>query len=204
MEIHSHCKPELDATRIPTELEVAWAAGVYEGEGSCCEMRKGSGSFMASIAQKDPELLYRLRDLFGGSIAYYKAGKAGRFNVYRWSICGDRGRVFLMAIYPFLTSRRKAQIDKTSAGRILDSMNEIPVAQSNPSLVVAILKEKADAKTKEYRERAKRERKAYLGAHYRSKSNDPAWMEKRRQNTRDWRLKRKEKLNGEDNVVSIA
>ena len=60
----------MDAVKRPTAIEVAWAAGIYEGEGSCVTNHSGSGyeSFVASVNQKDPEILYRMRDLFGGTI----------------------------------------------------------------------------------------------------------------------------------------
>ena len=52
-------KPGLDATKAPTALDVAWAAGIYEGEGSCVAGGTKGKSFSVTVTQKDPELLYR-------------------------------------------------------------------------------------------------------------------------------------------------
>jgi hypothetical protein len=99
-------KPELDATKVPTALDIAWSAGIYEGEGTCRLCGHTKRGFMVSVAQKDPELLYRLRDWFGGSIR--GVSKSGCHN---WEICGDRARIFVALIYAVLTSRRKIQAD---------------------------------------------------------------------------------------------
>ena len=63
------------ATERPTMLDIAWAAGIFEGEGSCSPMRiyntKRQKSWIvarAEVAQKDPWLCHRLRALFGGSV----------------------------------------------------------------------------------------------------------------------------------------
>lgn len=64
---------------------------------------------MIQVVQKDPEILYRLRDWFGGSIR--PQGKNGDCSV--WAVCGDRGRVFIALCYPYLSNRRRAQVDAT-------------------------------------------------------------------------------------------
>lgn len=102
-------KPELDATKVPTEIDIAWAAGIYEGEGTCRLVGKTKRGFMASVVQKDPELLYRLRDWFGGSVR----DNGAKAKVKIWDCCGDRARIFIALIYRFMTARRRAQIDAT-------------------------------------------------------------------------------------------
>jgi hypothetical protein len=105
---------ELDATKFPAELDIAWSAGIYEGEGHC--RRRKSQSGMASVVQKDPEILYRLRDWFGGSIRLASAKTVPQDRwCYAWNICGDRCRAFLAVIYPYLSARRKAQVDAIEA-----------------------------------------------------------------------------------------
>jgi hypothetical protein len=113
--------PKLNATRIPTESEIAWAAGVYEGEGTCFakvgkRTQKGrtykSVTDYLSVTQKDPEILYRMRDLFGGSIYEYQNHMG---SVHRWTIHGQRTRNFVQLIYPWLSERRKQQIEAVNA-----------------------------------------------------------------------------------------
>src|ERR1700733_5848744 len=97
-----------DATKKPTAIDVAWAAGIYEGEGCCVKAGKNKQAFSVMVSQKDPELLYRLKEWFGGRVTLYKNGvgkKDSNFQVYHWLVCGDRGRVFLACIFPFMTAR---------------------------------------------------------------------------------------------------
>ncbi|HTF68231.1 MAG TPA: hypothetical protein VK638_36700 [Edaphobacter sp.] len=107
--IGSQRRPELAATKAPSAIDIAWSAGIYEGEGTCRNTCKTKTGFMLSVVQKDPELLYRLRDWFGGSVRLMGSG------VYTWDACGDRARVFMGVTYPFFTARRKAQVDATGA-----------------------------------------------------------------------------------------
>ena len=88
----------MDAVRRPTAIEVAWAAGIYEGEGSCVANHnsKGYESFVVSVNQNDPELLYRMREMFGGSIILCNRKFNGKPRpIYHWKICGDRARTFI-------------------------------------------------------------------------------------------------------------
>jgi hypothetical protein len=113
--------PRINATKQPSALDIAWAAGIYEGEGTCCmkpttrnikgRIYKGQSDYL-SVTQRDQEILYRLRDFFGGSVyEYMVAGNP----CSRWTIHGQRARNFAEAIYPWLSARRKAQIDKVHA-----------------------------------------------------------------------------------------
>jgi len=104
-------KPELAPTKTPTAIDIAWAAGIYEGEGTCRLCGKTKRGFMAAVVQKDPELLYRLRDWFGGNVR----GNGAEYTAYTWDVCGDYGRIFAALIYGFMTARRKSQIDGTGA-----------------------------------------------------------------------------------------
>jgi hypothetical protein len=102
--------------RAVTNLEVAWAAGIFEGEGSCNPVPpRGKYTVprqMVGVSQKDPWLLERLKDMFGGHI-YLKSDRRNPSPLYRWQIDGPRGRGFLLTIYPFLSPRRKEQIMRT-------------------------------------------------------------------------------------------
>ena len=91
-------------TAEPTEKDVIFFAGFYEGEGSACGHDRGGT--IVQVPQKDPEVLYRARSLWGGSIRHNNR------DVHVWVITGDRARIFLQAIYPLLSTRRKAQIEK--------------------------------------------------------------------------------------------
>lgn len=114
----------LDAIRVPGEPEIAFFAGFFEGEGSATPSRKYE-SLSVKVNQKDPEMLYRMRELWGGSVKFwvtrnkkasptFEGYESWRNPIYQWTITGDRARLFLRQIYPFLSSRRKAQVDRCS------------------------------------------------------------------------------------------
>ena len=104
----------LAATLSPTALDIAWAAGVFEGEG-CAQRRKDAlNGLSVVICQKEPWILHRLRDRFGGSLRFNCpnsgiAPRTGSKRICRWVITGTRARGFLMTIYRFLSPHKQAQ-----------------------------------------------------------------------------------------------
>jgi hypothetical protein len=81
-----------------TIREIAWAAGVYEGEGSF------SGDRVV-IVQKDSWILYRLIKIFKfGSVRLHGD------NCQKWCVSGEDARQFLLTIFTELSPRRKAEI----------------------------------------------------------------------------------------------
>lgn len=112
-------RPDLLPTAKPTMMDIAWAAGVYEGEGTCQTQPYQRGSARQTfvrVSQKDSWLCHRLRTLFGGSCKTYTQ-KAGSLNdpelrreYWRWDIYGSRALGFLQTIYAFQSPRRQGQI----------------------------------------------------------------------------------------------
>jgi hypothetical protein len=76
--------------------DIAWAAGVFEGEGSI-------NRHNLRVAQKDHWLLVKLQALFGGSV-YPRAACS------EWHLSGSRARGFALTIFSFMSPRRKAQL----------------------------------------------------------------------------------------------
>ena len=180
----------LDATFEPDDLDIAWAAGIYEGEGSCVIGGHGGGSFAVAVAQKDPELLYRIRGMFGGSIRYYKI-ECGRYEIYKWVVCGNRARVFLFLIYPYLTARRQEQIKATHAMKFIDFSGEASLPARGTSQRLAFARDRLRTWIVTHRRRAFESRNEYLRNHYLTKKQDPVWMEARRSKQRARREKEK-------------
>jgi hypothetical protein len=184
-------KDGLEPVRKPTELEIAWAAGIYEGEGSCNTTAKRSNTFSVQVTQKDPELLYKMRDLFGGSVKEYNNGG---FMIHHWRTSGNKGRVFLACIYPFLTARRKAQIDATGARTFLDDVSDLIAVerQSAECAIYRSLWDRIEQKEVESRKLAKEFKTKRMTEHYAQNSSNPEFMEKRRQWTAAWRARKKQ------------
>jgi hypothetical protein len=90
--------------RDPCAAELHWAAGVYEGEGSCSA---SGATTTVQVEQKDDWLLHRLRTLFGGSVR--PVHRPNRV-ISQWVITGARARGFLMTIYGLLSPRRQRQV----------------------------------------------------------------------------------------------
>ena len=98
-------------SEVPTPHDIIWAAGFFEGDGSCKPYR--NGSTYLTITQKDTWVLEKLRRLFGGSIGPHHIDKARpELNNSHWQLCGARARGFLMSVYELMSPRRQAQIQK--------------------------------------------------------------------------------------------
>ncbi len=97
-------KPANAPTEKPTSHDIAWAAGIYEGEGHIeydrCEAVR--------IGQNGPWLPERLRALFGGRVS----ARPSRSNFYIWISSGARARGFIMSVYGLLSPRRQLQARK--------------------------------------------------------------------------------------------
>lgn len=89
------------STLHPTSLDIAWAAGIYEGEGS-------AGYSGISVSQSDRWILDRFQTLFGGKVSYEQS-----IEMHFWRASGARARGFLMTIYRFLSPWRQAKAADT-------------------------------------------------------------------------------------------
>lgn len=89
-------------------IDIKYAAGFFDGEG-CVGIYPREGRhnthhrLRTSVAQKNPAILYRLEERWGG----YLTGGQGTSQVcYRWNL-GPRGsEIFLREIEPYLTQKR--------------------------------------------------------------------------------------------------
>jgi len=161
-------KPEMAPTKVPTALDIAWAAGVYEGEGSCRLCGKTKRGFMSATVQKDPEILYRLRDWFGGRVNVRDRGTD--FSQYVWDVCGDHGRIFMALIYEYMSARRKTQIDASAALLFLEEKSPV-------GLNIAQLRSTLD---EYYAENSRKQRSHSLEQRKQKYQEDYADLEKRK------------------------
>ena len=120
------------ATKTPTRLDLAWAAGFLDGEG-CFHTNGGNrklspfwNNVAVSCAQRYPEgLLDRLQAMFGGSIRQYdtqwnNASGHQTSIIFHWRTSGSRARGIMLTLYPLLSPRRQKRIRK-----ILYGMEEV-------------------------------------------------------------------------------
>lgn len=93
------------STQKPTTADIAWAAGIYEGEGAVNKVG------CVSVTQKNRWLPIRLKRLYGGKV-YKKNGTKTYTNktYHQWYVSGARGRGFLMTIYSFLSPQKQKMI----------------------------------------------------------------------------------------------
>jgi hypothetical protein len=104
-------------------LEHAWAAGLFDGEGSTSVYKSGQQKWLyprLSMGQKDPEVLERMLTLFGGQIYRDRTRP-----MYQWNLNKqDHVMEALNMMWPFLSEVKKRQaievyrkVDEDKQGR---------------------------------------------------------------------------------------
>lgn len=110
---------------MATEAELAWAAGLFEGEGCISSIRAGRTWYL-KVAMTDREVLDRFHAIVGrGRIYIHSAHKSKRGIERGWSKAwvwqvGSRGDVLhvLGLLMPNLGSRRRARAEEALRGYV--------------------------------------------------------------------------------------
>jgi hypothetical protein len=103
----------------PTMLDIAWAAGFYEGEG-CCTLSQNQ--LCVFICQRQKEPLLKMELYFGGKI-YSNNTKTRDAWIYHLKY--ERAYGFLYTIFPFLSREKRDQIKSTIRKReIIESITD--------------------------------------------------------------------------------
>lgn len=89
-------------------VDLAWAAGFLEGEGSFVRKNVKGGTVTISCPQVDAEPLERLRQSFGGSITL--AHPPGRNAIRTWRVHGHNAASVMMTLYGLMSARRRERI----------------------------------------------------------------------------------------------
>lgn len=93
--------------------DLAWAAGIYEGEGSTAiaDFRKGGnlGSLRASVTSTDFDIVDFFAENWGGHV-YVREQRPGCMPVSRWTVISRQASLFLIAIQPYVKAARKREI----------------------------------------------------------------------------------------------
>ncbi len=92
----------------PTATEIAWTAGLYEGEGS---ITVRNGGVRLSIQMTDEDVIRRLHDIWSGNIGGPYQGRPNAKPIWQWGVNNwfDAEHVANL-ILPLLHSRRRSQI----------------------------------------------------------------------------------------------
>jgi hypothetical protein len=120
-------------TAHPTLNDLHWAAGVYEGEGTCQRPRGKGASVYVHVTQKDPDILVRLVTLFGGRV-HGPTKTNGRFYLHRWQLCGARAHGFLLSVFSMLSPWRRDQVRRALGRPAVDRPADAPALFSRPAL----------------------------------------------------------------------
>ena len=90
--------------------EVAYAAGLFDGEGSVTLVRHRENrtpSPQVSVASTDYEVVFWFQKRFGGSIVTKQPRKSNHSVSYDWRLTDRRALAFLKIIRPYLVIERK-------------------------------------------------------------------------------------------------
>lgn len=88
-------------------INLAWAAGFLEGEGSFVGCMSG-GQFTVSAVQIQREPLERLQVMFGGALKPYVNNRGTLY--HRWTVNGAHSIGIAFTLYTFMSPRRREQI----------------------------------------------------------------------------------------------
>lgn len=110
---------------MPTDADIAWAAGLFEGEG-CWRLsasRKdgrisgGRRYVYAQLASTDEDVVQRFRAIVGvGSIYFRKAQRSGHKNLWTWMISDRDGFEHVAELFrPWLGERRLERLNEVLA-----------------------------------------------------------------------------------------
>lgn len=99
-------KPDTVSSRPATLMDLAWAAGFLEGEGSF--VTNGPHAVVQAF-QVELEPLERIRSFFGGRLTHQKR-RGNRQDIWIWRANGPRARSIMYTLWPLLSVKRREQI----------------------------------------------------------------------------------------------
>jgi len=97
---------------MASELEIAWAAGIIEGEG--CVTLHSEHPYL-TVDMTDRDVIEKLVIIFPTATfrgPYFHKSKPQHKPRFRFDAFGTKALPILREIYPYMLSRRKARIDE--------------------------------------------------------------------------------------------
>lgn len=85
-----------------SEVDLAYIAGFFDDEGYIGIVRNQGLRLIVSITNTKVEILYWLKELFGGSICRGQRSSNNQKPLYVWTIVSREAAVFIYQIQPYL------------------------------------------------------------------------------------------------------
>lgn len=119
--------------------EIAWAAGLFEGEGCFTAQKSYGGRKQARciLAMIDSETVYRFHEIVEvGTICTLKREKYGQRDLTQWAACGTEKFKYIFEMFkPYLSARRTARANEIlSFNNLTDPRNQRGGRQKSGSL----------------------------------------------------------------------
>jgi len=95
--------------------DIAWLAGILEGEGCFVTPTRTRRSESVQITQKEPWILHRISSLVGGKVKIHRQSNGSSY--FRWNAFGSLARGISMTVFAFMSPHRKEQIGSMLCGR---------------------------------------------------------------------------------------
>mgnify|MGYP001559144618 CR=1 FL=1 len=95
-----------------SSAETAYAAGIFDGEGSVSLTRNHSNRWpgpQVSVASTDPELMDWLKAHFGGVVTRKRTYAQHHRPSFQWKLTDRKALDFLRLVRPFLVIKRKLE-----------------------------------------------------------------------------------------------
>jgi len=94
----------------PDEIDLGWLAGLLEGEGSFMQLKESPGVPVLSIGMIDEDVIAKAAMLMG--VSYHPHALPSGKTRYQLMIRGNRrARRIMETLLPFMSARRKTQIE---------------------------------------------------------------------------------------------
>jgi hypothetical protein len=95
-----------------SDIELAYAAGMFDGEGSLALTRNTSARWpspQVSVSTTDCEVTSWLKQRFGGVVAHKRTYAPKHRPAFDWKLTDRKALTFLAQVRPFLVIERKIQ-----------------------------------------------------------------------------------------------
>jgi len=101
---------------VVSDVDIAWLAGILEGEGSFWMSTNHVGGKVyrypkVVVGMTDRDIIERVAGLIGGSV-YDMPRQPGRKAAFRAQVSGVKAAEWMRRLYPWLGERRRAKIDE--------------------------------------------------------------------------------------------